>query len=38
VLLTLAAVTVTLAPLAVKLPEAFPLVPTTTAPRARLFG
>ena len=38
VLLALAAVTVTLAPLAVKLPEAFLLVPTTTLPMPRLLG
>ena len=37
-LLELAAVTVTLAPLAVKLPDAVPLVPTTTLPRARVVG
>ena len=33
-----AAVTVTFAPLAVRLPVAFPLVPTTTLPRARVVG
>ena len=34
----LAAVTVTLAPLAVKLPEAVALVPTTTLPKPRVAG
>lgn len=37
-LLELAAVIVTLAPLAVKLPEALPLEPTTTLPRFRVVG
>ena len=37
-LLVLADVTVTLAPLAVKLHDADPLVPTTTLPRARVVG
>jgi hypothetical protein len=37
-LFELAAVTVTLAPLAVKLPDAVPLVPTTTLPRGRVAG
>jgi hypothetical protein len=37
-LFELAAVTVTFAPLAVKLPDAVPLVPTTTLPRARVVG
>jgi len=37
-LFELAAVTVTLAPLAVKLPDAVPLVPTTTLPKARVVG
>ena len=37
-LLVLAAVTVTLAPLAVRVPEAVPLVPTTTLPRPRVVG
>ena len=34
----LAAVTVTLAPLALRLPEAVPLVPTTTLPAAKVDG
>jgi len=38
VLLELAPVSVTLAPLAVKLAEAFPLVQTTTFPMPRLLG
>jgi hypothetical protein len=37
-LLVLAAVTVTLPPLALKLPEAVPLSPTTTLPNARVVG
>ena len=37
-LFVLAAVTVTLAPLAVKLPEAVPLVPATTLPRFSVAG
>jgi siroheme synthase len=37
-LFVLAAVTVTFAPLAVRLPEAVPLVPTTTLPRASVVG
>lgn len=37
-LFVLAAVTVTLPPLAVKLPEAVPLCPTTTLPSARVAG
>ena len=37
-LLELAAVTVTFAPLAVRLPDAVPLVPTTTLPRPRVVG
>jgi hypothetical protein len=37
-LLELAAVTVTLAPLAVKLPDAVPLFPTTTLPTGSGFG
>ncbi len=37
-LFVLAALTVTLAPLAVKLPEAVPLVPTTTLPNPRVAG
>jgi len=37
-LFVLAAVTVTLAPLAVRLPEADPLLPSTTLPRARVVG
>jgi hypothetical protein len=37
-LFVLAAVTVTLAPLAVKLPDAVPLVPTTTLPTGSGFG
>jgi hypothetical protein len=37
-LLLLAAVTVTLAPLAVIVPDAVPLWPTTTLPRARVAG
>ena len=37
-LFVLAAVTVTLPPLAVKLPEAVPLSPTTTLPNARVAG
>ena len=37
-LLVLAAVTVTLPPLALKLPEAVPLCPTTTLPRAKVAG
>jgi len=37
-LFMVAAVTVTLAPLAVKLPDADPLVPTTTLPTARVVG
>src|SRR6202035_2878166 len=37
-LFELAAVTVTFAPLAVRLPDAVPLVPTTTLPRARVGG
>jgi hypothetical protein len=37
-LLELAAVIVTFAPLAVKLPEALPLVPTTTLPRFKVVG
>jgi hypothetical protein len=38
VLLEVAAVTVTFAPLATRLPEALPLVPTTTLPRASVVG
>jgi len=37
-LFVLAAVTVTFAPLAVRLPDAVPLVPTTTLPRPRVVG
>lgn len=37
-LFVLAAVTVTFAPLALKLPEAVPLCPTTTLPNAKLAG
>ena len=37
-LFELAAVTVTLVPLAVRLPDACPLVPTTTLPRGRVVG
>src|SRR3954466_10961884 len=37
-LLVLAPVTVTLPPLAVKLPDAVPLWPTTTLPNARVAG
>jgi len=37
-LFELAAVTVTFAPLAVRLPDAVPLVPTTTLPKARVVG
>jgi len=37
-LLLLAAVTVTLVPLAVIVPDAVPLWPTTTLPRARVAG
>src|SRR5271169_4080422 len=37
-LFVLAAVTVTLAPLAARLPEAVPLVPATTLPRASVTG
>jgi hypothetical protein len=37
-LFDVAAVTVTLAPLAVRVPDAAPLVPTTTLPRAKLVG
>lgn len=37
-LFELTAVTVTFAPLAVRLPDAVPLVPTTTLPRARVVG
>jgi hypothetical protein len=37
-LFELAAVTVTFAPLAVRLPDAVPLVPTTTLPRPRVVG
>lgn len=37
-LLVLAPVTVTLAPVALNVPEAVPLVPTTTLPRDRLVG
>jgi hypothetical protein len=37
-LLELTAVTVTFAPLAVRLPDAVPLVPTTTLPRPRVVG
>ena len=37
-LFVLAAVTVTFAPLAVKLPEAVPLVPATTLPRPKVVG
>ena len=37
-LFELAAVTVTFAPLAVRLPDAVPLVPTTTLPRASVVG
>ena len=37
-LFVLAAVTVTLPPLALKLPEAVPLWPTTTLPNARVAG
>jgi hypothetical protein len=37
-LFVLAAVTVTLPPLALKLPEAVPLWPTTTSPNARVAG
>ena len=37
-LFVLADVTVTLAPVAVRLPEADPLVPTTTLPTARVSG
>ena len=37
-LVELAAVTVTFAPLAVRLPEAVPLVPTTTLPRLSVLG
>ena len=37
-LLELAAVTVTLAPLAVNVPEPVPLVPTTTLPRLSVVG
>jgi hypothetical protein len=37
-LLLLAAVTVTLDPLAVRVPDAVPLVPATTLPRARVVG
>jgi hypothetical protein len=38
VLLEFAAVTVTLAPLATRLPDAVPLVPTTTLPRPSVVG
>jgi hypothetical protein len=37
-LLELAPVTVTLVPLAVRLPDAVPLVPTTTLPKPRVVG
>jgi hypothetical protein len=37
-LFVLAAVTVTLAPLAFRVPDAVPLVPTTTLPKARVVG
>jgi len=37
-LFALAAVTVTFAPLAVRLPDAVPLLPTTTLPRPRVVG
>jgi hypothetical protein len=37
-LLELAAVTVTFVPLAVRLPDAVPLVPTTTLPKPRVVG
>jgi len=37
-LFELAAVTVTLAPLAVRLPDAVPMDPTTTLPRPKLVG
>jgi hypothetical protein len=37
-LFEVAAVTVTLAPLAVRVPDAVPLVPTTTLPRAKLVA
>ena len=37
-LLELAAVMVTLAPLAVKVPDAVPVLPTVTLPRARVVG
>jgi hypothetical protein len=37
-LFEVAAVTVTLAPLAVRVPDAVPLVPTTTSPRASVVG
>jgi hypothetical protein len=37
-LFELTAVTVTFAPLAVRLPDAVPLVPTTTLPRPRVVG
>ena len=37
-LFELTAVTVTFAPLAVRLPDAVPLVPTTTLPRSRVAG
>ena len=37
-LLVLASVTVTLAPLAVRLPDAVPLVPVTTFPRPKVVG
>ena len=37
-LFVLAPVTVTLAPLAVKLPDELPLLPTTTLPRSMVVG
>src|SRR5579864_1041490 len=37
-LFELAAVTVTFAPLAVRLPDAVPLVPTTTLPKPKVVG